>query len=108
MMFGFFGKRKKKQEMDASFERVMEKIERIDDWDNPERLRRYILDLCKQIVDRTKEMDEQKAQYRVLSDYLMDIRKLGSLEPKQNKALRLAATNLIAAEKAKKEYENVR
>ena len=94
--------------MDASFERVMEKIQRIDDWDNPKRLRHYILDLCKQIVDRTKDLDEQKAQYRVLSDYLMDIRKLGSLNQKQDKTLRSIVTNLITAEKAKNDYENVR
>ncbi len=108
MIFGFLRKRRKKEELDRSFERVMEEIHRIDDWDNPKRLRHYILDLCKQIVDRTKELDEQEAQYHVLSDYLMDIRKLGSLNQKQNKALQKVVHNLTTAEQARKDYENVR
>ena len=107
-MFGFFGKRKKKEQLDQAFDRVLEKIHRIDDWDNPERLKRYILDSCKQIIDLTKELDEEKEQYKVYSDYLMDIRKLGSLNQKQSKALNSTVRNLIAAEQAKKDYENVR
>ena len=67
-----FGKRKRKkqEELDASFGKVMEEIQRIDDWDNPKRLQQYILDSCEQIVGRTKVVEKQKAEYRVLTNYL--------------------------------------
>lgn len=104
-----FGKRrrKKQEELDASFGKVMEEIQRIDDWDNPKRLQHYILDSCEQIVSRTKTVEKQKAEYRVLTNYLNDIRRLGSLNQKQSKQLKDVAKRLTETGKAREDYVNV-
>ncbi|MBR1635102.1 MAG: hypothetical protein IJ682_08600 [Lachnospiraceae bacterium] len=104
-----FGKRKRKkqEELDASFGKVMEEIQRIDDWDNPKRLQHYILDSCEQIVGRTKVVEKQKAEYRVLTNYLNDIRRLGSLNQKQSKQLKNVAKRLTETGKAREDYANV-
>lgn len=104
-----FGKRrrKKQEELDASFGKVMEEIQRIDDWDNPKRLQHYILDSCEQIVSRTKTVEKQKAEYRVLTNYLNDIRRLGSLNQKQSKQLKEVAKRLTETGKAREDYVNV-
>ena len=107
-MFNFFKRKKKKQEeIDQSFAQVMEEIHRIDDWENPKKIRHYILDSCQQIVSRTKIVDKEKAQYRVLSKYMDDIRKLSSLNQRQSKALRDVINKLDEAKKAKEDYVNV-
>ena len=46
MIRELFGKRKKKEELDRSFERVISKIHNIEDRDNPKKLRHYIVDCC--------------------------------------------------------------
>ena len=104
-----FGKRrrKKQEELDESFGKVMEEIQRIDDWDNPKRLQHYILDSCEQIVSRTKTVEKQKAEYRVLTNYLNDIRRLGSLNQKQSKQLKDVARRLTETGKAREDYANV-
>lgn len=107
-MFNFFKRKKKKQEeIDQSFEEVLEEIHRIDDWENPKKIRHYILDSCQQIVSRTKMVEKEKAQYQVLSRYLGDTRKLSALNQRQSKALRDVVFKLDEAKKAREDYVNV-
>ena len=104
-----FGKRKRKkqEELDASFERVMKEIQRIDDWENPKRLQHYILDSCEQIIAQTKTLEKEKAEYRVLTNYLNDIRKLGSLNQIQSKNLVQIAKRVVELDKSREDYANI-
>ena len=104
-----FGKRKRKkqEELDASFERVMKEIQRIDDWENPKRLQHYILDSCEQIIAQTKTLEKEKAEYRVLTNYLNYIRKLGSLNQIQSKNLVQIAKRVVELDKSREDYANI-
>ena len=76
----FFSRKKKKEsELDAAFAKVYEEIRGIDDWDNPKKLEHYILDSCEQIIATTKEIEAQKTEYRIITDYLKDIQTLQNL-----------------------------
>ena len=105
----FFGKRKRKrqEELDASFKEVMDEIQRIDDWENPKRLQHYILDSCEQIIAQTKALEKQKAQYRVLNNYLTDIRKIESLNQIQSKRLSEVAKKVSDTAKSREDYAKV-
>lgn len=107
MIFPFNRRKKKQQQLDESFNRVMEEIARIDDWENPKRLQHYILDSCEQIVSRTKELEKQKAEYRVLSNYLGDIRKISSLNQIQSKNLVETAKRVVEISRSIDDYARV-
>lgn len=77
-----FFKRKKQKEnkqLDEAFARVEKELERIDNWENPRKLEQYILDSCEQIITMTRETESQKNQYRILTRYLTDIKKIRSM-----------------------------
>ena len=64
----FFGKKKKKeQQIDDAFEKVYQEIQTIDNWNDPKKLEHYILDSCEQIIGITKEMEGEKAEYRIVT-----------------------------------------
>ncbi|MCR5640421.1 MAG: hypothetical protein K6G04_03595 [Lachnospiraceae bacterium] len=91
----FFSRKKKKEsELDAAFQKVYEEIRGIDDWDNPKKLEHYILDSCEQIIATTKEIEAQKTEYRIITDYLKDIQTLQNLPDKQQQDLRTCAKNI--------------
>ncbi|MBQ1597629.1 MAG: hypothetical protein II566_04585 [Lachnospiraceae bacterium] len=100
----FFKKKKKDDPQAASFERVMERIKEIDDWENPKKIEHYILDSCEQIISGTKEIEAEKAEYRVLTKYLQDIRTLSKLRPEQEKDIRKAAAAIDKARRSKDEF----
>jgi hypothetical protein len=102
----FFKKKKKDDAQSASFERVMERIKEIDDWENPKKIEHYILDSCEQIISGTKEIEAEKAEYRVLTKYLQDIRTLSNLKPEQEKDIRKAAAAIDKARQSKDAFLN--
>jgi len=99
---GLFTNRKRKKEMkaakiDDAFNRVYSQIEGIDTW-NPKKLERYILDSCEQIIASTKEMERQKTEYRVVTQYLNDIKALENLPKDKAKNLRGTAAKICELE----------
>lgn len=103
-----FGRRKKKsQKLDDAFHRVYEEIQSIDNWDDPQKLEHYILDSCEQIIAATKEIEEEKREYRNITAHLNDIKQIESL-PKQRLAdLREVAANLVELNSAREAYRNI-
>lgn len=102
---GFFSRRQKKREMrtariDDAFNRVYSQIEGIDNWDDPKKLERYILDSCEQIIASTKAMERQKMEYRIVTRYLNDIKALENLPKEQAKDLRTTATRICELEQS--------
>ncbi len=101
----FFGNKKKRNEdIDASFERVMDRIHAIDDWDNPKKIEHYILDSCEHIIGMTKEIEALKAEYRVLTSYLDDILKIQKLPDTDLKELRIVAGQILKLERARNNF----
>ena len=102
---GLFGHRKKQQEdIDQSFERVMDRIHEIDDWENPKKIEHYILDSCEHIIALTKDIEALKAEYRVLTQYLGDIKKIQKMSPEDKKELRVVSTQIVKLEKARANF----
>lgn len=101
---GLFTNRKKRKEIkaakiDDAFNRVYTQIEGIDTW-NSKKLERYILDSCEQIIASTKEMEKQKTEYRVVTQYLNDIKALENLPKEDAKNLRSTAAKICELEES--------
>ena len=101
----FKKKNKKKEELDASFEKVLTEISRIDEWDDPKKISHYILESCEQIIALTKQILAQKAEEETLTGYLLDIRTIKGLEGSKKDDLYIVAKNIEDLDKARKNYE---
>lgn len=103
----FFGsKKKKEQKIDEAFARVYQEMQTIDDWDDPKKLEHYILDSCEQIIGITKEIEGEKAEYRIVTAYLNDIQSIEKQPEEQLKELREVAANIVELNKARTNYLN--
>lgn len=103
----FFGKRRKKeQKIDEAFEKVYREIETIENWDDPKKLEHYILDSCEQIIGITKEIEGERAEYRIVTAYLTDIQSLEKLPQEQQKELKEVAANIVELNNARTNYLN--
>lgn len=102
-MFGF-RKKKKKTTEDEVFEDLLNDLDSIDKWESPKKVEHYILDSCEQIISATKDIEGKRAELRVLASYLDDIKKIGSLPPKQASAVKKAAAAIERARKNRKAF----
>ena len=102
----FFKKKsRKKEELDASFEKVLNEINRIDEWDNPQKIAHYILDSCEQIIALIKQVQAQGAEIDVLTGYMQDILTIRRLPDRTKEDLYLVAKNIEELDKSRKNYE---
>ena len=104
MGFFFRKKKKKERELDAAFARIAGEFENIDNRNDRKKRQHLIIESCEQIIDTTKEIEEQKAERRVLSGCLDDIKKLQGLPEKESREILEAAGNIIKLDAAKKNY----
>ena len=104
MPFGFGKKKKKEEELDAAFNRVFEEIKEIDDYDNPKRLNHYILDSCEHIIATTKVIKSEHNEYRMLTNYLKDIKAITDMLPEDRQRLKKLAGQIISLTKAREDY----
>ena len=101
----FKKKNRKKEELDASFDKVIAEINKIDEWDDPKKIVHYILDSCEQIIALTKQIQAQKAEEDVLTGYLLDIQTIRNLRGSKKDDLYIVAKNIEDLDKARKNYE---
>lgn len=107
----FKGRRKTKNapsKIDEAFGRVYNQINKIDSWDDPKKLEHYILDSCEQIIATTKEVERQKAEYRVVTAYLNDIKTLEELPTEKAKDLKDTAAKIIELDKSLSAARNIK
>ena len=103
----FFGNRKKKnKKLDDAFAKVYQEIQTIEDWDDPKKLEHYILDACEQIIAITKEIEGEKAEYRIVTSYLTDIQTIEKLPEDRAKELLEVANHIVELNAARTNYLN--
>lgn len=101
----FFGKgSKKNKKLDDAFNRVYQEIQTIEDWDDPKKLEHYILDACEQIIAITKEIEGERAEYRIVTSYLTDIQAIEKLPENRMKELKEVASNIVDLNNARTNY----
>lgn len=101
----FFGKgSKKNKKLDDAFAKVYQEIQTIEDWDDPKKLEHYILDACEQIIAITKEIEGERAEYRIVTSYLTDIQTIEKMPEDKGKELREVAANIVELNTARNNY----
>ena len=102
-MFGL--KNKKKNNLNLAFDKTFEEINQLDSWNDPKKLERYILDSSEQIVSTAKEIESEKKEYRVVTNYLKDIEILENLSQEEKEELTGLASTLVELTKARVGFE---
>lgn len=70
------------------------------------KIQHEIIGYCEQIIESTKEMEEEKAEYRIVTDYLNDIQMLEDLPENEMAEIRDAAENVQKLDRLRDEYQN--
>jgi len=102
-VFGF-KKRKEKKTEDEIFDDLIGQIDSIDNYQNPKKIEHYILDSCEQIIAATKDIEGKKAEIKVLTNYLEDIRRIGRMNKKEACAVKRAAAAIEKAQKSRRAF----
>lgn len=107
---GFFKKRKarkleaeriRQENLQAQIEGTSE-----EDFNDKKKVQHFILSCCEQIIEATKEIEEEKAEYRIVTDYLNDIQLLEDLPEEDMEEIRNAAENVQKLDRLRDEYQN--
>lgn len=105
---GFFNRKKKKkgQELDATFARLAGELKKVESQEDHKRRQRKVIESCEEIIETSKVIEEQRAERKILDKYLEDIDTIEKLPEKEHKELLEVASNIVKLDKAKKEYLN--
>ena len=75
----FFKRRKKEKTLENKFDELNEGILNEKDRENPHKVEHYVIERLEQMIETTKEIEDEKAEYKVVTSYLNDIQTLEGL-----------------------------
>ena len=61
--------------------------------------KKYVVDLCKQMIQASKDMEDSKSEYQLVTNYLTDIQILEDLTDAERKPILECATQVAKLEK---------
>ena len=104
---GFFKSllnRRREKKLEERFEEINEGVLLEEDKKNGRKVEQYAIERLEQIVEVSKEIEEEKSEYRVVTSYLNDIHTIGSLPEKERAAITDVAQNIVNLDKARQEF----
>ncbi len=106
---GFFRRRKKRLET----ERIRQENPAVGAEEllegaayDKKKLQEYILNCCGQIAEDGREMEEEQAEYRIVTEYLNDIQMIENLPEEDMREIRSAAEQVQNLYRKRQEYQN--
>lgn len=104
---GFFKRRKKKREATIPIQESTKNFEnQINEPTDKKRVQHFVIERCEQIIEATKEIQEEKSEYKIVTEYLNDIQKLEELPEEEREELKNAAENVQKLDSLRDEYQN--
>lgn len=97
-----FGRKKRNIEREQLIEEEIAPVELKNQQDSES----YVYNLCEQMIDVSREMEDIRQEYKKVSSYLADIQVVEGLEGEQKAQLVDVATNLSKLIKARNDYIN--
>lgn len=70
------------------------------------KLQHYIIQSCEEIIESSKELEEEKAEYRIVTEYLNDIQMLEEMPDEDMNEIKAAAESVQKLDKLRDEYQN--
>lgn len=114
-----FGKKKKAEKEKAVKEKAVKeksfekKFSELDatvlsgkDLKNARKIEQYVVERLEQMIELTQEIEEEKAEYRVVTSYLNDIQLLEDMPEDEREGINEVAANVVQLNTARTEYLN--
>ena len=106
---GFFKRRKRQAELErirqenteVSVDELLE-----DNFSDQKKIQNYVANCCGQISEISKELEEEKSEYRIVSDYLKDIQTLENLPDEDWVEIRSTAEHVKSLNRKRDAYQN--
>lgn len=106
---GFFKnlfKRKREEEFLEEEQAVSESDGFTGNPSDSKQVQHYIINCCEQIIEAGKELEEEKSEYRIVTDYLKDIQLIEELPQQDMMEIRAAAESVQNLNRMRDEYHN--
>lgn len=100
----FKRKKKQKRNIEDILSRVTEDVLSEEDSKDERKVHHFVLGHCEQIIDTAKELEDEKAEYRVVTSYLKDIQILEELLEKEAGELKDTATSIMTLNQSRDDY----
>lgn len=98
-----FGKKKREEEIDESWEQIVYERNKINFHDAEER-KRYLTGCMEQMGEAEKELNLLAGEYSLVTSYLTDMEEIEALPPEQMAELKGVASKMQAFEQERKRY----
>lgn len=100
----FFKRREKEKTFEKKFDDLNHEVLTERDKKNPKKVEQYVIEHLKQMVEVTKEIEEEKAEYRMITSYLNDIHTIEELPEEEHGKIVDIAQNVVGLNKARYEF----
>lgn len=102
----FWEKWKKKDTFEAKFEELEATVLTEKDYRNSTKIEQYVVERLEQMIEVTREIEDEKAEYRIVTSYLNDIQKLEDLPEEERKNINETAVNVVQLNTARNGFLN--
>lgn len=110
MKMRFWEKWKKKKKDQDTFEAKFEELDATvlteKDYKNGTKVEQYVVERLEQMIDITREIEDEKAEYRMVTAYLNDIHTIEDLPEEVRKQIDETATNIVQLDSARNGFLN--
>lgn len=102
----WFRKKKKKQSYETKFGELETTILSEKDYKDSRKIEQYVVERLEQMIELTKEIDEEKSEYRMVTSYLNDIQILEDMPEEEHKRIEEIAVNVVQLNASRTEFLN--
>lgn len=102
----FFKKKKRDKSFEKKFEEFNTTVLTDKDIKNTGKLEQYVVEHLEQMIEISKEMEEGKTEYRLVTSYLSDIQILEKLPEEDRRNIEEVAVNVVQLNAARTEFLN--
>lgn len=100
----FFKRRKKEKTLEKKFDELSHEVLTEQDKKNPKKIEQFVVEHLKQMLEVTKEIEEEKAEYKMITSYLNDIHTIEELPEEEHEKVVEIAQNVVSLNKARYEF----
>lgn len=102
----FFWKKKKEKSFEKKINELDTTILMEKDYKNARKIEQYVVERLEQIIEVTKEIEDEKAEYRMVTSYLNDIQMLEDMPKEERDKITEVAVNVVQLNAARTEFLN--
>ena len=101
-----FDRLKRNKKFEKLFEELDSAVLKEKDLEDTEKVEQYVIERLEQVIDLTREIEDEKAEYRAVTAYLNDIQKLENLSEEERKKIEETAANVVQLNSARNGFLN--